>query len=326
MRHAHLAVLMLRYRVASMIWMFMLLGAAAHGGLEQPTWRPALAALALAATYVAATTANDVADREIDLVNHPRDRGRPLVTGEASPRDLWLVHAGAVVVAVAAAVPLGAAGLALVVLSLAVAWAYSLPPLLLSYRTYLTHLCLAVAYVAIPYALGFAATGARPRADDALLGSAAFALFLARIVLKDFRDRDGDARYGKPTLLLRFGKRPTCAVSGAALLAGNALLLAALRPSAGLAVLVELYVAAIAWMLLRLAAAERPHDEQVAIGTGARMGNGLLVTALAWLALEAHGTPPAQRLLVVATLAAVFASGFLVLALRPEQAVIGYKG
>ena len=57
-------------------------------------------------------------------------------------------------------------------------------------------------------------------------------LFVARIVLKDFRDREGDALYGKPTLLLRFGKDATCAVSLAALLAGNCLLLGRAAPAA----------------------------------------------------------------------------------------------
>ena len=224
---------MLRYRVASMLWMFMLVGAAGHGGLEQPSPRLGWVALLLAATYVAATTANDVADREIDLVNHPRDRGRPLVSGEAEPLDLWLVHAAAVALAAGAAAAAGDAALALGALSLAIAWTYSLRPLVLSHRTYLAHLCLAVAYVAIPYALGLAAAGARPGRRDVLLGAGLLAVFLARIVLKDFRDREGDARFGKPTLLLRLGKPATCAVSAASLAAGDVLLLVALRPARG---------------------------------------------------------------------------------------------
>jgi 4-hydroxybenzoate polyprenyltransferase len=324
--YLRLMLAMLRYRVASMIWMFMLLGAAGRGGLERPSLRLACAAVVLAATYVAATTANDVADREIDLVNHPRDPGRPLVSGDASVRQLWRVHVGAALVATAAAVPLGAVGLGLAVLSLCVAWAYSLPPLLLSHRTYVTHLCLAVAYVAIPYALGLVVVHGRPRTQDGLLVAALLACFLARIVLKDFRDREGDARFGKPTLLLRFGKRATCTVSAVSLVLGNALLVAALHPPAALALLLELYVGCVALMLLRLHRADHGHDEQVAIGTGARMGNGLLLTVLSWLALAADGVRAGERLPVVWTLGGVFALGFGMLALRPEQAVIGYKG
>jgi 4-hydroxybenzoate polyprenyltransferase len=325
MRHARLAVAMLRYRVASMIWMFMLLGVARHGGLERPSWRLGCATLALAATYVAATTANDVADREIDRVNHPRDRGRPLVSGDAVPRDLWQVHAAAVVAALGAAGPLGRTALSLVTLALVIGWMYSLPPLLLSHRTYLTHLCLAAAYVAIPYGLGLAAVGARVGSADLLLCGAALALFLARIVLKDFRDREGDARFGKPTLLLRFGKRATVAVSAVALAVGITVLVGYLHTPA-LVLLLALYAAAAAAMLLRLLHAEAARDEQVAIGIGARMGNGIVLTVLTWLALAAHATPLPQRLLVVYTLGAVFGIGFLALVRAPEQAVIGYKG
>jgi 4-hydroxybenzoate polyprenyltransferase len=58
--------------------------------------------------------------------------------------------------------------------------------------------------------------------------AALYLLFAGRIVLKDFRDRVGDAAYGKPTFLLLYGKRATCLVSAGAICAGDALLVAAL--------------------------------------------------------------------------------------------------
>lgn len=323
---ARLAVRMLRYRVAAMIWLFMLLGAASRQGLEDVTWRHLFAALALGASYVAATTQNDVADREIDLVNHPRDRGRPLVSGEASSADLRRLHAVASIAALAAAAPLGMVALGLVGLSLVIGWAYSLPPFRLSFRTYAAHPALGIAYVAIPYALGLEAVGSGPWPEDALLGGGLYALFLARIVLKDFRDREGDARFGKPTLLLRFGKGATCLVSLAALAVGIALVVAWLQPPAPAAVLLGIFPAAIVAMLAALRRAPTPHAEQIAIGIGARMGNGLLISLLAWLALEAHGASVGERTAFLATLAGVFGLGFVALAARPEQATIGYKG
>ncbi len=70
-RSLGLAVRMLRYRAALTIWMFMLLAVAFHGGLGH--LGPSLwATLALGASYVAATTVNDIADRDIDKINHPR--------------------------------------------------------------------------------------------------------------------------------------------------------------------------------------------------------------------------------------------------------------
>ena len=317
---------MLRYRVAAMVWMFMLLGAAFPKGLGDFSLAYVWATLALASSYVAATSVNDIADEAIDRVNHPRDSGRPLVNGDARPRDLWRLHAAASAAALAAAVPLGARGLAIVALSLAIGIAYSLRPVRLSYRTYLAPLALAVAYVAVPYGLGAVATGRPLRPSDALLLAALYVLFVARIVLKDFRDRRGDALYGKPTLLLRFGKNVTCFVSLAALLAGDCLLVAALRPPPADTLLLQLFVVAIAWMLDRLRRARDARAEQVAIGIGARMGNGLLIVVLARLVLEGQGAPPGAALAFAAALTALFGLGFAVLVARPEEAVIGYKG
>ncbi len=326
MRLAALLVRMVRYRVAAMIWLFFLLGGAGAGILERPGRTFALALAALACLYASATSVNDLADEDVDRINHPGDPGRPLVVGGASRRDLWLVHALAGAGALLLTAPIGGAAVALAAASLVVSWAYSLPPLRLSYRTWLCPLALALAYVAIPYGLGLAVAGERPRGHDLVLGGALGCLFLARIVLKDFRDREGDAAYAKPTALLRFGEGAVCAASAAALLAGDALLLVALHAPLALALLVQAHVLAIAAMLVRLRRARDGRTEQLAIGTGAKVGNGLLLCVLAWIALEAHGTPAADRTVVVAALAALVGAAFAALVADPERAAIAYKG
>jgi 4-hydroxybenzoate polyprenyltransferase len=323
-KHAALLyVRMLRYRVAVMLWMFMLLGAAAHGG---PTVALVWSALALASSYVAATTLNDVADRDLDRVNHPRDAGRPLVNGTATERELLHLNAIASLLALVAAVPLGWAGILLVICSLGIGRAYSSSPVLLSYRTYLAPVVLAFAYVAVPYGLGLAAVGGSPATRDLTFCAALMLLFLARINLKDFRDRRGDALYGRPTLLLRYGKTVTCAVSLAALLAGNVLLFAALAPPIGLALVLETFFAAVAWTLHALWRAPEGRLEQVAIGIGAKMGNGLLLAVLGWLLLTNAGAPPLDRFMFVLVLGAAFGLAFAALVRSPERAIIGYKG
>jgi len=88
---------------------------------------------------------------------------------------------------------------------------------------------------------------------------------------------------------------------------------------------IALDAAAIVWMLARLRATADPTTELVTIGTAARAGNALLITVVAWLLLSSQGAPPAQASLLVATLTAVAAVGFLDLALRPERARIAYK-
>ena len=164
------------------------------------------------------------------------------------------------------------------------------------------------------------------RPADAVFAGALYALFLARINLKDFRDREGDSRYGRPTLLLRFGKGTTCLVSGGALLAGNALLLGAVRPVPLVAVLIELFVGAVGWQLRALWNAEGARAEQVAIGIGARVGNGLLIAVLGSLALRAQGATSGDQAAFALAMTALFGMGFWALASRPEEVLIGYKG
>jgi 4-hydroxybenzoate polyprenyltransferase len=317
---------MLRYRVAMMVWMFMLLGSAFQDGLSTLGWDHLWAAIALGCSYVAATTVNDVADKSVDLINHPGDEGRPLVTGEATERELYMVHVSAAAVALVAAALVGWPAVGIIILSLLIGHAYSLGPVRLSYRTFLAPAVLAIAYVLLPYQLGVAVSGSPFGADDALLSGALVALFVSRINLKDFRDRHGDAMYGKPTLLLRFGKQTTCLVSLVALIAGNLLLLAALEPFWFIALSMQCFVAAIAYMLLMLWRANEGRSEQLAIGTGARMGNGLLILVLGLLVLESRGASLQEEILFALSFTLLFALGFLALTSRPDQVVIGYKG
>jgi 1,4-dihydroxy-2-naphthoate octaprenyltransferase len=322
---ARLFLRMLRWRVAVTLWFFLLIGAAAQGPLR-PGIALLLAALSLSASYVVATTVNDIADQEVDRINHPRDPGRPLVTGAASERDLWRTNAIAAPLALAAAAVAGGPILAVSVASLAIGYAYSLGPIRFSYRTWLAPTVLSVAYAIAPYALGLLAAGGRVDRVDVLLCGALYALFLARINLKDFRDRTGDAACGKPTLLLAYGKTVTCAVTAIALLAGCATLIVALGGHPGVVAIVSLFAAGILWMLWRLWRTSDLREEQLAIGLGAKMGNGLLACALAWPVLQAEGAPEGMRVLVLAFLALVYGAVLVTLAVRPDDIEIAYKG
>ena len=323
MKLPRLYVVMLRYRVASMVAIFMLLGAAHEGRLELGL-RYVWAALALASSYVAATALNDLADEEIDRVNHPRDAGRPLVEGTATRGELLVLHVVASVLAVAAAVPLGTRAVALLVAALAISQLYSARPVRLSYRVAGAPIVLGIAYVLIPYSLGVLA--ARGELGDAVstLTFALFLLFTARIVLKDFRDRAGDARYGKATLLLRFGKAVTCGTSLVALLVADVVL--ALALDVRLLLLLQPFVAAIGWTLRCLWLADHGRAEQVAIGLGARLGNGVLLCVLAWTVLAGSGATLAEAFGLTTAIAAAFLLSFAALAARPQHVVIGYKG
>jgi 4-hydroxybenzoate polyprenyltransferase len=325
MTTASLFLRMVRWRVAVTLWFFLLIGAAAQGPLR-PGIALLLAAASLSASYVVATTVNDIADRDVDRINHPRDPGRPLVTGTASERDLWRTNAVAAPLALATAAAAGGPVLAVSAASLAIGYAYSLRPLRLSYRTWLAPTILSVAYAIVPYTLGLLAAGGRIDHVDVLLCGAIYSLFLARINLKDFRDRAGDAAYGKPTLLLAHGKTVTCAVTGIALLGGCAALVAALGGHLGVVPIVSFFGPVILSMLWRLWRTSDPRDEQIAIGLGAKMGNGLLACTLASLVLQAQGAPEGMQVLAMAFLAIVYGSVLITLAGRPDDIEIAYKG
>jgi 4-hydroxybenzoate polyprenyltransferase len=213
---------------------------------------------------------------------------------------------------------------AIVLVSLLVSQTYSARPVRLSYRVAGAPLALGVAYVLVPYTLGVVAARGELSAAFSRFTLALLLLFCARIVLKDFRDRMGDAQFGKPTLLLRFGKAVTCGVSLSALVAADAVLVTALTPAAAL--LVQPFVVAIAAMLWRLWRSDDSHAEQVAIGTGARMGNGLLLSLLAWLVVADGGGSQGDALAVGASVAALFFVSFVGLLRAPGDVAIGYKG
>jgi 4-hydroxybenzoate polyprenyltransferase len=317
---------LLRYRVAVMIVLFMLLGAAWHRGLTAIDAPVLLMILALASSYVSATSVNDIADREIDEINHPGDKGRPLVTGAARTADLWVLFVVSSVLAVALGLAAGPDAAGIMLLSVAFGALYSLPPTRLSYRTFLAPLTLAVAYVGIPYWAGVVVVGESLRTTDLPLLTALYLLFAGRIILKDFRDREGDAAFGKPTFLLKYGKKATCLASFCALCAGDALLVAALADRWWLAALLQMYIVSILAMLHRLYRVGGREDEQLSIGVGAKMGNGLLVTLLGALILSNQGADWITQFIFGLALTAIYMLNFIDFLRHPERAVVGYKG
>jgi 4-hydroxybenzoate polyprenyltransferase len=295
MRLLELAAKMTRYRSTLTLVTFMVAGFVWHQ--DRPGLTPGLllAALALAATYAALTSLNDLADERIDRVNLRGHTDRPLVAATASRRDLALLAAAMAAVGILCGALAGPLVGVLVLASVIFYAQYSLPPLRVSHRPLLTPFYLALGYSALPYLIGVIVAGDRPGARDALLLPALVCLFLARIVLKDFRDRRGDALAGKPTFLLRYGKPATCLFSLTALTVGSALLLADLRDTPLLAAGTLPFLAALAVLQLRLARARALLDEVIVVGLGARIGNGLLLTLLGLVLLRAQGAEVAAE-------------------------------
>lgn len=326
LKYSRLYWKMVRFKVAAMLGMFLLVGAAHHDGLSH--FHPAYlwGALALSAAYVSATTANDLSDRRIDAINHRNSPGRPLASGLASGREMAVLNVSATGIAAALASALGPAQLLIILLALAMGYAYSLKPILLSHRTFLTPVLLSAFYVGVPYSLGAAIAGSGLQRSDAWLLGSLLMFFAGRILLKDFRDREGDALFKKPTILLRYGKTATCAASGAAVVAGNVLLIPALRPPVAVALLLEVYVGGVLWALYRVWKGEGRTAEQSAIGLAAKTGNGLVITVLGLLVLGWRNAPAADLLVLTLLLLSVYSAAFLFLVSRPHEVIIGYRG
>jgi hypothetical protein len=75
----------------------------------------------------------------------------------------------------------------------------------------------------------------------------------------------------------------------------------------------------------RLYRAGDERDEQVAIGIGARVGNGLLLTTLGVPLLAENGAAPAERLTFALAFTAVFGASFATLAANPDQVLVATR-
>ena len=302
---------MLRYRTSALLIGFFLLGAALHGGLQSLRWQYAAGSLALLACYVVATSLNDIFDVEVDRLNHPAAKERPLVTGAATPGQLALMASILAAASLGLAFWVGPLALLAVLISLVVNVVYSAPPLRLCARPLYAAPVLAFAYVALPYGIGLASAGGSLTALDVRTVAAFMVLFAGRMLLKDFRDRAGDAAFGKRTFLLAYGKRATLLTVFLCVIAGDALLLTALPASAPLLIVTETYFAAIAYELYRVWRAEEKAAELAAIARGARMGNAVVLTWLGYLSLEAAGAAGSERAVFTIVMAVMFWFAYL---------------
>lgn len=310
-----------------MLLLFLLLSVALHVDLASHPWRLLLACLALAFSYVSATSVNDIADRKIDVINHPNSPGRPLITGKAEARDVWLVFILSSTLSLIFAVAIRWQAALIILISILINVSYSLPPLRLSYRTFFAPLVLGVAYVGIPYVLGLIVAeklSISNRDWGWLLGL--YLMFIGRIMLKDFRDRKGDAKYKKPTFLLRFGKDATCAISLIGILSGGLTIAWLVKDRLWLSVIVAIYLVAILSMLRRLRRSAVGNEEQLSIGVGAKMGNGLLITLLGVSALQSAGAVSSTQITFAIAISVLYFMSYLSFLRFPEIAALSYKG
>jgi chlorophyll/bacteriochlorophyll a synthase len=170
----------------------------------------------LAGPLVCATSqaVNDWYDREVDAINEPY---RPIPSGRVPGQWGFYIGLGWTALSLAVASLLGTFVLAAAALGVALAWAYSAPPIRLKKNGWWGNTAVAVCYEGLPWLTGAAVmTGTLPSARIFLV-AALYSLGAHGIMtLNDFKSVEGDTRSGIRSLPVQLGAeaagRLACAV------------------------------------------------------------------------------------------------------------------
>ena len=220
---------------------------------------------------------NDIFDHEIDRINRP---GRPLPSGQVSLRTAWWTWGAASAAGLLISIWLSATHVALAGGTFLLLYLYSAR----LKRLPLAGNVLVALVVALALVYGGAAVG--PVGPPALVGAAfAFLTTLAREIIKDVQDAQGDAEKGLRTLPIAYGV--VAAVRGAA---GVIVLTIALTPLpflvlnyGGLFLLLVLFadllLLRVVWMLQKEPTASQMSQASSLMKWSMVVGMGALVAA-----------------------------------------------
>ena len=318
-RVALLVVKMVRPPVALVLMLFAALGLALGGrpdGLH-PLFTSVL--FIVGGWFIHATVLNDLADEAIDRVNLPSARGRPLVSGDATRRQLLVLGLIAGGSALAGAWVVNWRVGAVVTIGLGLNVAYSFRPLRLSDRGLVAVILLPLGYVVLPFLVGFFMVRPTMGPKDLVVLAGLYITFMGRIVLKDFRDETGDKLFGKRTFLIRHGRVDTALFSGACWIAGSAALIVVVPLRSLLIVMFAAYLACVLHGLYLLARADGFVAEQVVIGAIAQVARGMGITLLAHLTMSTEGWSLADQTPIHLLLAGTFIYMYLETAARRDR-------
>ena len=169
------------------------------------SWPTLTAGVLLAGPMVCATSqaANDWFDRHVDAINEPH---RPIPSGRLPGRTGLYVAIVWTVLSLAVATALGVWGFAAAAVGLALAWAYSAPPLRLKRNGWYGNAACAACYEGLPWFTGAALmVGTLP--DARTIAAAALYSIGAHgiMTLNDFKSIDGDRLMGIASLPVQLG-------------------------------------------------------------------------------------------------------------------------
>ncbi len=181
-------------------------GVVASGMPVGERWPVVVAGLALAGPLVCATSqaVNDWFDRDVDAINEPQ---RPIPSGRIPGRWGIRIAMGWTVLSLAVATLLGVWGFAAAAFGLALAWAYSAPPLRLKLNGWWGNAACALCYEGLAWTTGAAvmAGGQMPGVETLVLAGLYSAGAHGIMTLNDFKSIKGDRMLGIGSLPVRLG-------------------------------------------------------------------------------------------------------------------------
>ncbi|MBL6079133.1 chlorophyll synthase ChlG [Belnapia sp. T18] len=222
-------------------------------------WHVIAAGLLLTGPLVCGTSQaiNDWFDRHVDAINEP---GRPIPSGRIPGR--WGLYIAILwtLVSLAVATVLGVWGFAATVLGLALAWAYSAPPLRLKANGWWGNAACGACYEGLPWITGAAVLGAAAPDGRVLAIAALYSIGAHGIMtLNDFKSVEGDARMGVGSLPVKLGVEPAAQLACVVMAVPQVVVVALLLSwgSAWQAGAIGLLLAVQLWLMQKLLADPR---------------------------------------------------------------------
>ena len=186
------------------MWAFAC-GIVSSGQSLADRWVIIVAGVLLCGPLVCATSqaVNDWFDRDVDAINEPN---RPIPSGRIPGRwGLYVAYAWTAL-SLAVATLLGPAGFVASVIGLALAWAYSAPPLRLKMNGWWGNTAVAACYEGLPWFTGAAIMAAAVPDWRVITIAALYSVGAHGIMtLNDFKSIEGDTRMGIQSIPVQLG-------------------------------------------------------------------------------------------------------------------------
>jgi len=270
------------------MWAFAC-GVVSSGVPAQGKWPVIITGVALAGPLVCATSqaVNDWFDRHVDAINEP---DRPIPSGRVPGRWGLYIALGWTLLSMLVALALGEWVFLATLVGLALAWAYSAPPLRLKQNGWWGNTACAVCYEGLAWITGAAVMAGGAMPDWRILAIAALYSAGAHgiMTLNDFKSVEGDRRMGIGSLPVRLGVenagRVACVFMALPQVAVAVLLYAWGRPFHAVAVVAVLAVQIV--LMARLLQSPRERAPWYNATGVSLFVSGMLISAFALRALD----------------------------------------